>query len=116
MDEVEVAEGGKPVEMKHGSTLEVGGSRFILTTRAAVAGPGSPWVGRRKGRCLPTPPIGPSPKEHDTDSSLTEAGPGTMALVRTLDSDTVRLRNPSVGQLAIKQPVSSLPWRQSQCG
>lgn len=113
VDGMEVAKGGNPIELKLGSTLEVGGSRFTLTTRAAVASSSGPRVRRRKRRCLPTPPTGLSPKETATDQSLAEADPSMPALVRAVKSDVHRLRNTSLGQLTIKRPVSELPWKQS---
>ena len=96
MDRVEVAKGGTPTELKLGSTLEVGGSRFTLATQAAVSSSSRPKGGQRKGRSLPTPPTGPIPKEHATGHSHNEADPGNLALDRHVNSDVLRLQNTPV--------------------
>ena len=96
MDRVEVAKGGTPTELKLGSTLEVGGSRFTLATQAAVSSSSRPKVGQRKGRSLPTPPTGPIPKEHAAGQSHNEADPGNLALDGHVNSDVLRLQNTPV--------------------
>lgn len=93
MDKVEVAKGGTPTELKLGSTLEVGGSRFTLATRAAVSGPSRPKVEQRKGRSLPTLATGLVLKEHAACHSHSEADPGNLALDRHVNSDVLRLQS-----------------------
>ena len=110
VDGVEAEKGGTPTKLTVGSTLEVGGSRFTLTTRAAVATPIVPRVGQRKRRSLPALPTAPPPKDNATDRSLTEVGPGMPALTRAINSDVGRLRKTLPGQLTLEQPVSELPW------